>query len=37
MVHKQLLRLLAVLWAVLLLAAPVSADPLEQMEVERQV
>ena len=37
MVHKQLRRLLAALWAVLLLAAPVSAEPLEQMAVERQV
>ena len=37
MVQKQLSRLLAVLLAVLLLAAPVWAEPLEQMAVEREV
>lgn len=37
MVHKNLIRLLAVLLAVVLLAAPVSAEPLEQMAVEREV
>ena len=37
MVHKQICRLLAVLLAVLLLAVPVSAEPLEQMAVEREV
>ena len=37
MVHKQLCRLLAVLLVVAALAAPVSAGPLEQMAVEREV
>ena len=37
MVHKQLHQLLAVLLAAVLLAVPVSAEPLEQMAVERQV
>lgn len=37
MVHKQFHRLLAVLLAVVLLTVPASAEPLEQMAVERQV
>ena len=37
MVHKNLIRLLAVLLAAALLAAPASAEPLEQMAVEREV
>ena len=37
MVHKQLSRLLAVLLAVVFLAVPVSAEPLEQMAVEREI
>ena len=37
MVHKNLIRLLAGLLAAVILAAPVSAEPLEQMAVEREV